>query len=370
MYQHQVLLLSALYLESSADLAAEDIPNAVPLTCTGHSRPVTHVHYAHEPTTERQHSFIASCKDNRAILRDGTTGDWIGTYLGHKGAIWQARLSDNMLVAATASADFYARVWDNTTGESILTLPHNHIVRSISFCPTALNLLLTGTHNKQLSLYDMDVSLAEADENKRLGTEIGAGEHQGSIKSILFDHRSSSTFLTACDDKKLRWWDLRARRSVAQSDLVDVIGSCEYHIVRETSVSAGGGGAAGGVVSVAAGKNVYFFSGVGPNSLIRTITFEYDVASVAVNTAAKAFVTGSRADPWVRIYDYEMRDGQPALEILKGHHGPVNSIQFSPDGKVFASGSEDGTVKIWKFVKGPYGLWDPSGGNVSSSQTQ
>jgi len=34
---------------------------------------------------------------------------------------------------------------------------------------------------------------------------------------------------------------------------------------------------------------------------------------------------------------------------LKGHFGPIHILSFSPDGKGFASGSEDGFVRLHHF---------------------
>ena len=37
------------------------------------------------------------------------------------------------------------------------------------------------------------------------------------------------------------------------------------------------------------------------------------------------------------------------IGFITGHYGPINSLDFFPDGRGFASGGEEGVIRVFRF---------------------
>lgn len=98
----------------------------------------------------------------------------------------------------------------------------------------------------------------------------------------------------------------------------------------------------------------------------------YEISAFSINPTNTQVLTGCASDTWVRLHDYKTGEllgrftvhthqfqvsNYSTLDTYKGHHGPVHSIAYSPDGCIGATGSEDGTIRLWKMTPEPYGLW-------------
>lgn len=93
--------------------------------------------------------------DGKPMMRQGETGDWLGTFEGHKGAVWGVALTRDASRAASAAADFIVKVWDAFTGDELHSFQHQHIVKCVAFSPDG-SLLATGSNEKLLRIYDLN----------------------------------------------------------------------------------------------------------------------------------------------------------------------------------------------------------------------
>lgn len=289
---------------------------AGPIICPGHSRPIPDLEYSQ--VTDDGYFIISSCLDGKAMLREGATGDWIGTFIGHKGAVWCARLDKTATRAVTGSADFTANLWNAVSGDVLHTFPHKHIVKSAIFSEDGKQ-VFTGGQEHKLRIFD----LAKPDRPTILEG------HTESIGNIICPP-DSNLVITAAPENGAKVWDIRKGEVVRTLSTEQPISSMT--ITNDRSM-----------ICTTAGNEVTMWNST-KFEVVKKFTLEQQVDCVAYNPRAGKFVTGSDSELWVRVYDFET-GAETACN--KGHHGPVRSLAYSPVDLAYASGSVDGTIRIW-----------------------
>lgn len=292
----------------------------VPLVCHGHSRPIVDISYS--PVTEDGYFLMSASKDGKPMIRDGESGDWIGTFEGHKGAVWSANLNVPATHCVTGSADFSARVWNAITGDELYSFQHKHIVRTAVFSEDS-HCILTGGMEKKVRIFNLGRPDA--------APLVMEGAPSGIRQAVWFNN--DSLILCAYSDTPgVHVWDTRTLTHVRTVETALPVTNIE--LSRN-----------GTWMSTCAGKEIQFWN-TDKMEVVKTHTMEFEMESASLHPEQGKFVAGGE-DMWVRLYDYQTGE---ELECNKGHHGPVHCVRFAPDGESYASGSEDGTIRIWSTL--------------------
>lgn len=297
-------------------------PPLWPAICPGHQKAVVELHYS-APTQDGVF-FISAPLDKLPMLRDAKTGDWIGTFQGHKGAVWSAKLNRDATRAATGSADFTVKVWDAVGGGELVSLEHGHVVKTVDFSNDSRR-LATGCNDKKLRVYSMDRLTAAP-------TVIACPDR---IRKVAWS-RDDSCIYTGSEDGAVRAYDPATQALLAEASL-------GAGAISDLEVSQDGG-----TLTVAAGREVLLLSSrTLAVQVRRSLGFLVESASLHPITK-KRFVAGG-SDVHVHLFDV---DTGVEVATQKGHHGTVHAVRFAPDGESYVSGADDAIIRIWKYEDG------------------
>jgi serine-threonine kinase receptor-associated protein len=149
------------------------------------------------------------------------------------------------------------------------------------------------------------------------------------------------TVLAACSDGLIRFWNVDESdpaRQLSKTFKVDNgVRDMELQTLSDNSKT---------ILTVAAGDKVTFFD-MESSSMIHSYKMPIhfrEEGGASLHPSGNKFIAGG-SDLWVRVFDFHTGE---ELECHKGHHGPIRCLRYHPDGMSYATGSEDGTIRLWK----------------------
>ncbi|KAJ7962906.1 Eukaryotic translation initiation factor 3 subunit I [Quillaja saponaria] len=204
--------------------------------------------------------------------------------------------------------------------DALHSFEHKHIVRACAFSKDT-QYLLTGGFEKILRIYDLNRPDAPP-------SEVDCSP--GSIRTVTWLH-SDQTILSSCTDiGGVRLWDVRSGKTIKTLETDSPVTSAEVSQDER-------------YITTADGLTVKFWD-ANHFGLVKTYTMACNVESASLEPKlGNKFIAGGE-DMWIHMFDFHTGE---EIGCNKGHHGPVHCVRFSPGGESYASGSEDGTIRIW-----------------------
>ncbi|KAH9548776.1 hypothetical protein CY35_11G105500 [Sphagnum magellanicum] len=209
--------------------------------------------------------------------------------------------------------------------DELHSFEHKHIVRTCAFSESTTH-LLTGGSEKVLRIFDLNRPDAPP--------TLLEGSSGTPIRAAVWHHSDQTILSSSNDIGGVRVWDVRTKAIVRT--LETKLPCTSVEVSRD-----------GNYVTTADGNTVKFWD-AHHFGLVNSYTMPMPVESASLFPSRSKFIAGGD-DMWVRLFDSTTGD---EIECNKGHHGPVHCVRFSPGGESYASGSEDGTIRIWCTVSG------------------
>jgi len=268
--------------------------------------------------------------------------------------------SDNKILASASSWNGNIKFWDMETQKELFTLNDGNKthIQSIDFSPN--NKLLAIASQDNISLWDIEkkkkiysfkghtstVNYVKFSPNgKKLVSgsldnsikvwdiktkkEIATLIHDDvSIKSIIF---LNNNMIISISSLNIELWDLNSKK-LLQSISTGMDGFDNIDILRDKKLVALGGRLLK-VIDLTNNK-ILFESERNIREMINTVKFSPNGKIVAYGST----------DNTITLWNIKLRK---KIAILKGHTDSVNDIRFSIDGLTLISASDDKTIKFW-----------------------
>jgi len=221
--------------------------------------------------------------------------------------------------------DYAIRLWCAYTGTLLerMTSPQQHGagVRALSFHPSDSTTLISGSNDSSAKLWNLVTGNCEA-----------TFWHINGLTSVAFDRSNPTSVITSSWDKTIKVWNT-------------VTGRCEATLRgHDATVSKAVFSPDCTLIASSGDHTVRFWSPSKGCSLTMTWDSNYFTSMCFSPGSGQILASGTR-DKCIVLRDVDT--GDEICCLRGGHSNPVTRLEFTEDGNILISGSDDGAVCFW-----------------------
>uniref|UniRef100_A0A6V2RRW4 Eukaryotic translation initiation factor 3 subunit I n=1 Tax=Heterosigma akashiwo TaxID=2829 RepID=A0A6V2RRW4_HETAK len=314
-----------------------------PILLKGHERSITKVLYNRDGDL----IFTAS-KDSVPSVWYSENGERIGTYHGHVGAVWDLDCSWDSTRLLSGSADATVKMWDVETGVETCTFNHKGPVRSVRWAEGCQAFVSVSDPFMEsppfVSVYDCpdDADPEQIEKIPRLEIQLDK-KSTGGAHFI----KENKEILVAMEDGSIRIYDAETGEQIHQvKHHTQKIQTVFFNKERSLMLT----GSADTWSKLIDLDNMEVIKQYKTDRPVNAVAISPDKDHVLMGGGQDAMsvtTTGSKAGKFETRFYHAIAEEE--FGRVKGHFGPVNALGVDPRGRGFASGAEDGYVRLHHY---------------------